>query len=179
MKSAFDTARIKLCADKKNYRRFGMLNMDQDTTTKHYTFATPWYPYAPSLPVETWKWLPVVEAETSSFVPSPTAVAVTAATTPRWPRPYSPHFLHFPQYPALVNLQVSPDGTHEWSQRPDVNCSFFVMDQCYRTFENEGDVSDCIEGSRDAHLLDRVGKSRVQSPAYQFGFYGTFQCPWS
>ena len=61
--------------------------------------------------------------------------------------------------------------------RPDVHCSFHVMDQCNSLYQNSRLASACREGARDAHLLSdqlRHYKTQSEQNAYDSGRNTTF-----
>ena len=60
--------------------------------------------------------------------------------------------------------------------RPDVHCSFHVMDQCNLLYDNDKLSSACREGARDAHLLSnqqRQYRTYSEQHAYESGKHST------
>lgn len=52
--------------------------------------------------------------------------------------------------------------------RPEVGCTFDVMDACDRVFKGEGERKECREGARDAHL-DPGAVYSDETPPYSTG----------
>lgn len=108
--------------------------------------------------------------------------------------PYTDHFHSYHEthsanwlYPFNHSITFLPStkpilNHHHVDVRPDVKCTWHMMDVCNTMFDDDHDKSSCREGARDAHLLGakRDSSSHSNIPAYQFGFNASFfSCPWA
>lgn len=62
-------------------------------------------------------------------------------------------------------------------ERPDIHCSFDIMDRCTDSYSNESERKACMEGVRDAHLLknQHIKYDRKEQEAYESGKFTTVQ----
>ena len=96
-------------------------------------------------------------------------------------REYAPgHFTVVPTaaYPVVSSGPVFQ--THPL--RPEISCTFSVMDYVCDTMPSEGERHACRQGAVNAHTLGKGAYYRAKTPeehsAFQRGFYSTFAgCP--
>jgi hypothetical protein len=77
-----------------------------------------------------------------------------------------------------------PYYVNSWSppvtvvQRPEIKCSFRVMDTCTSVYKDDDQRKACVEGVRDAHLFRNQNKrfeTHEEQKAYDSGRFTTVE----